>query len=197
MVATSSPTGMCSFLLNLAQHAVLSIHFHGRCGVSESCVHQRSPRPQRRPRAANRRANGGGERDHDVVRLSSEFGLQRRPSAQSVTCGLRDYLLAHLRPSRRAVEGWKAFVPQPRSTYTRFPWTWPARGSTYGTYPPRSPSGKSSEARSEPPQRVPRELPHEALGGRAAVPRGASGGVRRRLPLLTTAARRQATHCPV
>ena len=79
MVATSSPTDMCSFLLNLAQHAVLSIHFHGRCGVSESCVHQRSPRPQRRPRAANRRANGGGERDHDTGRASSEFGMQRGP----------------------------------------------------------------------------------------------------------------------
>ena len=65
---------MCSFLLNLAQYAVLSIHFHGRCGVSESFVHQRSPRPQRRPRAANRQANGGGERDHDVGRASSEFG---------------------------------------------------------------------------------------------------------------------------
>ena len=84
MPATSSPTGMCSFLLNLAHYGVLSIHYHGRCGVSESCVHQRSPRPQRRPRAANRQANGGGERDHDVGRASSEFGLQRGPSAQTV-----------------------------------------------------------------------------------------------------------------
>ena len=85
MPATSSPTGMCSFLLNLAQYAVLSIHFHGRCGVSESCVHQRYPRPWRCPWAANRQANGGGEREHDMGRASSEFGLQRGPSAQTVT----------------------------------------------------------------------------------------------------------------
>ena len=85
MPATSSPTDMCSFLLNLAQHAVLSTHHHGRCGVSESFVHQRSPRPRRCSWAANRQANGGGERDHDMVRASSEFGLRRGPSAQTVT----------------------------------------------------------------------------------------------------------------
>jgi hypothetical protein len=85
MVATSSPTGLCSFLLNLAQKAILPIQCHGRCGVSESFVHQRSPRPRRCSWAANRQANGGGERDHDVGRASSEFGLQRGPSAQTVT----------------------------------------------------------------------------------------------------------------
>ena len=85
MGATSPPTGMCSFMLNLDQNAVLSTRFQGRCGVSESCVHQRSPRPQRRPQAANRQAYGGVERHHDVDLASSEFGLQRGPSAQTVT----------------------------------------------------------------------------------------------------------------
>ena len=85
MVATSSPTGLCSFLLNLAQYAVLSIHFHGRCGVSESFVQKRSPRPRRRPSAANWQVNGGGERDHDVTRASSEFDMQRGPYTQTVT----------------------------------------------------------------------------------------------------------------
>ena len=84
MAATSSPTGMCSFLLNLAQHAVLSTHHHGRCGVSESVPHQRSPRPRRCPRAANRQANGRGERDHNLLRASCEFGMQRGPSAHTV-----------------------------------------------------------------------------------------------------------------
>ena len=37
IAVASSPTGMCSFLLNLAHIAVLStMHHHGRCGVSES-----------------------------------------------------------------------------------------------------------------------------------------------------------------
>ena len=85
MVATSSPTCLCSLLLNLAQHAVICTHHHGRCGVSESFVHQRSPRPRRCSWAANRQANGGGERDHDMGRASSEFGLRRGPSAQTVT----------------------------------------------------------------------------------------------------------------
>ena len=79
IAATSTPTGMCSFTLNLTQTAVQSSHHHGRCGVSESFVQKRSPRPRRRPRAANWQANGGGERDHDVVRASSEFGMQRGP----------------------------------------------------------------------------------------------------------------------
>ena len=42
-----------------------------------------------------------------------------------------------------------------------------------------------------------RERPHEALGGRAAVPQGASGGARRWPPLLPTAYRRQVKHLPV
>ena len=84
MVATSSPTGMCSFLLNLAHIAVLSMHHHGRCGVSESAVQKRSPRSRRCPRAANRQANGGGERDHNLLRASCEFGMQRGPSAHTV-----------------------------------------------------------------------------------------------------------------
>ena len=66
MPATSSPTGMCSFLLNLAQNAVIFMHHHGRCGVSGSAVQKRSPKPRRCPRAANRQANGGGERDHTL-----------------------------------------------------------------------------------------------------------------------------------
>ena len=41
----------------------------------------------------------------------------------------------------------------------------------------RSPSGRSRAARAEPRRRVPREGPHEALIGRAAVPRGAAGGL--------------------
>ena len=84
MPATSSPTGMCSFLLNLAHNAVLSMHHHGRCGVSGSAVQKRSPRSRRCPRAANRQANGGGERDHNVLRASSEFGMQRGPPAHTV-----------------------------------------------------------------------------------------------------------------
>jgi hypothetical protein len=84
MPATSSPTGMCSFLLNLAPSAVLSMHHHGRCGVSGSAVQKRSPRSRRCPRAANRQANGGGERDHNVLRASSEFGMQRGPPAHTV-----------------------------------------------------------------------------------------------------------------
>ena len=84
MPATSPPTGMCSFLLNLAQIMLIAMHHHGRCGVSESAVQKRSPRSRRCPRAANRQANGGGERDHNVLRASSEFGMQRGPSAHTV-----------------------------------------------------------------------------------------------------------------
>ena len=75
MPATSSPTGMCSFLLNLAHNAVIFMHHHGRCGVSGSAVQKRSPKPRRCPRAANRQANGGGERDHNVLRASSEHNV--------------------------------------------------------------------------------------------------------------------------
>ena len=70
---------MCSFMLNIDQYAVLSTHFHGRYGVSESFVQKRSPRPRRRQRAANWQANGGGERGREVARASSEFGMQRGP----------------------------------------------------------------------------------------------------------------------
>ena len=84
MPSTSPPTRMCSFLLNLAHIALLSIHHHGRCGVSESAVQKRSPRSRRCPRAANRQANGGGERYHNVLRASSEFGMQRGPPAHTV-----------------------------------------------------------------------------------------------------------------
>ena len=80
MAATSSPTGMCSFLLNLAQHAVLSAHHHGRgAAYSRALSNKRYPRPRRCSWAASRQANGGGERDHDVGRASSEVGMQRGP----------------------------------------------------------------------------------------------------------------------
>ena len=110
MASTSSPTGMCSFLLNLAQILVLSMHHHGRCGVSESAVQKRSPRSRRCPRAANRQANGGGERDHNVLRASSEFGIQRGPPAHTVAWYARPppCSLAALR--RRAAVGWKVHV---------------------------------------------------------------------------------------
>eukprot|EP00966_Prymnesium_polylepis_P327292 7383165-Prymnesium_polylepis.8 len=84
MTATSTPTGMCSFPLNLAQTAMLSTHHHGRCGMSDELLSRRAPRPRYRPSAANWQANGGEERDHDVGRASSESGLRRGPSAQTV-----------------------------------------------------------------------------------------------------------------
>jgi hypothetical protein len=84
MPATSSPTGMCSFLLYLAHSIVISMHHHGRCGVSESFVHQRSPRPRRCSWAANWQANSGGERGDNLLRAACEFGMQRGPSAHTV-----------------------------------------------------------------------------------------------------------------
>ena len=123
MTATSTPTGMCSFPLNLAQYAMLSTHHHGQCGVSDELCPESSPRPRYGPRAASRHVNGGGERVNDVGRASSESGLRRRPSAQTVTWYVRPPPCSLAALSAIAVEGWKAFVPQPRSKFTRFPWT--------------------------------------------------------------------------
>ena len=90
MSATSTPTGMCSFPLNLALDAMLSTHHHGRCGVSDELLSRRAPRPRYGPSAANWQANGGGERAHDLGRASSESGLRRGPSAlQTVTWYVR------------------------------------------------------------------------------------------------------------
>ena len=90
MAATSTPTGVCSFLLNLAQHSMLSTHHHGRCGGADyELLSRRAPRPQYGPSAASRHVNGGRKRDHDVGRASSESGLRKRPSAQTVTWYVR------------------------------------------------------------------------------------------------------------
>ena len=89
MSATSTSKGMCSFPLNFAQNAMLSTHHHGRCGGADELMSRRAPRPRYGPSAANRHVNGGGERDHDVDRASSESGLQRGPSAQTVTWYVR------------------------------------------------------------------------------------------------------------
>ena len=111
MTATSTPTEMCSFPLNLAQNPKLSFHHHGRCGVSDELCPESSPRPRYGPRAANRHVNGRGERNHDVGRASSESGLQRGPSAQTVRRrGTCDLLLALSRPSRHAAVGWKGLT---------------------------------------------------------------------------------------
>ena len=88
----------------------------------------------------------------------------------------RDHPLALSRPSRHAVVSWEALARLPRSSLTRVFWTCPARESKVGSCSPRPPSGRSTDVRSEAPSRVPREGPHEALIGRAAVPRGAAGG---------------------
>jgi hypothetical protein len=88
----------------------------------------------------------------------------------------RDHPLALSRPSRHAVVSWEALARLPGSSLTRVFWTCPARESTAGPCSPRPPSGRSRAARPEPRRRVPREGPHEALIGRAAVPRGAAGG---------------------
>ena len=89
MTATSTPTGMCSFALNLAQYAILSTHHHGRCGGADELLSRRALRPRYGPSATNRHVNGGGEWDHDVGRAYSESGLQRGPSAQTVTWNVR------------------------------------------------------------------------------------------------------------
>ena len=60
--------------------------------------------PRCRLRAANRRANGGGERDTDVLRASSESGLQREPYGSMVHA--ITYLLA--RGPRQVAMGWKS-----------------------------------------------------------------------------------------
>jgi hypothetical protein len=57
-------------------------HHHGR--YESSAVQKRYLRPRYRLTAANWRANGGGERDTDVLRASCESGLQREPSAHTV-----------------------------------------------------------------------------------------------------------------
>ena len=88
----------------------------------------------------------------------------------------RDHPLALSRPSRHAVVSWEALARLPGSSLTRVFWTCPARESKVGSCSPRPPSGRSTDVRSEAPSRVPREGPHEALIGRAAVPRGAAGG---------------------
>ena len=72
-----------------------------------SAAQKRYLSPRCRLRAANWRANGGGERDTDVLRASSESGLQREPYGSMVHA--ITYLLA--RGPRQVAMGWKALAP--------------------------------------------------------------------------------------
>jgi hypothetical protein len=119
---------------------------------------------------------------HMGVRLWPGLGAQRvwlSPGAllacDSVTIATT-LLLSRglLLRSRHAIVSWEARATAP-SSLTRVCWTCPARESKVSTRSPRPTSGRRREARSKPPRRLPREDPHEALIGRAAVPRGAAG----------------------
>ena len=85
----------------------------------------------------------------------------------------RDHPLALSRPSRHAVVSWEALARLPGSSLTRVFCTCPASESKAGPCSPRTPSGRSREARPEPRRRVPREV---LMKLSSAVPRGAAGG---------------------
>jgi hypothetical protein len=175
MPATCAATGICSIKPYLAQCAVLTTHHHGRCGVSASSALKRSKTSRGGVTAACRQASGTWESDHGLGSALSEFGyLQVPPSLPAASQSRPPSCLS--RPSRHAVVSWEALARLPGSSLTRVFWTCPARESTAGLCSPHPPSGRSRAARAEPRRRVPREGPHEALIGRAAVPRGAAGG---------------------
>ena len=180
MPATCAATGICSIKPYLAQCAVLTTHHHGAWAVrrvSKLC-------PEEIKDVAWWR-NGGmpSSQRHMGVRPWPELGAQRvwlSPGAPlasgSVTIATTLLLSRGLLASRHAVVSWEALARLPGSSLTRVFWTCPARESKAGPCSPRLPSGRSRAARPEPRRRVPREGPHEALIGRAAVPRGAAGG---------------------
>ena len=130
----------------------------GGCGVSESAVKERSPRPRRHSRAANWRANGGGEaRQRHATGTFRSYGSAwyARPSPCLLCRGPLGVRRWAGRPSRHSL------VRKPRTS--------PGPGRI-GTAHDRVARGRveSSEARAEPPSRVPRERPDEAPSGRAA-----------------------------
>ena len=176
MPATCAATGICSIKPDLAQYAVLSTHHHGRCGVSASSALKRSKTSRGGVTAACRQASGTWESDHGLVSALSEFGYLQVPPSLPAASQSRPPSCSLAAFSAYAVVSWEALARLPVSSLTRVFWTCPARQSKVGSCSPRPPSGRSRAARAEPRRRVPREGPHEALIGRAAVPQGAAGG---------------------
>ena len=169
MSTTCAATGICSIKPYLVQCAVLTTHHHGRCGVSASSALKRSKMSRGGVTAACRQASGTWESDHGLRSALSEFGYLQVPPSLPAASQSRP-------PSCSLAVSWEALARLPCSSLTRVFWTCPARESNIGTRSPRPPSSRSREARPEAPRRVPCKGPHEALNGRAAVPRGAAGG---------------------